>query len=275
MVFCTYLYVDKQAQMAKINKDFGDKVIDKVTVSQLLGGMRSIKCMLWDVSLLDVNEGIRFRGLSIPELQAALPGVERGLKKNGEKKDKGEPLPEATLWYLMTGEVPTQAQVQALTADLHARSELPPHVVQMIDNFPRNMHPMSQVRPSVYYPFLSTSLIMNQIRFHRYYIYKYSHQNQNKSQPLPFPSLFPIIYYYSYYSLLVQLLPAKPSLSLLSPIKQLTRSTIGSPCLRMLLMLLPSYLALQLTSITTLMVKVSRLPLSLIHPLMFLLLLTA
>lgn len=51
--------------------------------------------MLWETSLLDAEEGIRFRGHSIPELQAVLPGAQPG----------GEPLPEGLLWLLMTGEV--------------------------------------------------------------------------------------------------------------------------------------------------------------------------
>lgn len=37
-------------------------MIDQVTVAQVTGGARSIKCMLWDTSLLDAEEGIRFRG---------------------------------------------------------------------------------------------------------------------------------------------------------------------------------------------------------------------
>jgi hypothetical protein len=51
--------------------------------------------MLWETSLLDPEEGIRFRGYSIPELQNTLPGAHHG----------GEPLPEGLLWLLMTGEV--------------------------------------------------------------------------------------------------------------------------------------------------------------------------
>ncbi len=138
------LIPEKRALLQNINKTHGEKVVDQVTVGQITGGMRSIKAMLWDTSLLDVNEGIRFRGLTIPELQQALPGAERGVKANGQKRDKGEPLPESTLWYLMTGEVPTEQQVKALTADLHARSHLPKHVVELIKSFPRNMHPMTQ-----------------------------------------------------------------------------------------------------------------------------------
>jgi len=130
-------------ELQMINKTYGDKVIDQVTVSQLIGGMRSIKCMLWETSLLDAEEGIRYRGLSIPELQAALPGANR------PGRGRGEPLPEATLWFLMTGEVPTDEQVKFMTQDLHERSKIPAHVENMIKNFPKTMHPMTQFATAI------------------------------------------------------------------------------------------------------------------------------
>ena len=36
-----------------------------------------------------------------------------------------EPLPEALLWLLTTGEVPTESQVQGLIADMNKRAPLP------------------------------------------------------------------------------------------------------------------------------------------------------
>ena len=56
----------------------------------------------------------------------------------------GEPLPEALMWLLLTGEVPTKAQVDGLTAELLERSDLPPHVEPLIRGFPKDMHPMTQ-----------------------------------------------------------------------------------------------------------------------------------
>nr|PNR43536.1 hypothetical protein PHYPA_015917 [Physcomitrium patens] len=62
---------------------------------QAIGGMRGIKGMLWETSLLDPDEDIRFRGMSIPECQKKLPEVKPG----------GKPLPEGFLWLLVTGEI--------------------------------------------------------------------------------------------------------------------------------------------------------------------------
>jgi citrate synthase len=45
-------------------KNHGHKVLGEVTVEQALGGARDVHCLVWEPSLLDSMEGIRFRGLS-------------------------------------------------------------------------------------------------------------------------------------------------------------------------------------------------------------------
>ncbi len=59
----------KQSALAALKKEHGSKVIGQVTIDQLIGGARGVKCMLWETSNLDPEEGIRFRGLTIPECQ--------------------------------------------------------------------------------------------------------------------------------------------------------------------------------------------------------------
>jgi citrate synthase len=97
--------------------------------------------MLWETSLLDPVEGIRFRGYSIPELQEKLPSF------SGNPEE--EPTPEGLFWLLMTGDLPTKAQADALTAELHERAALPPHVETMIRSFPKGMHPMTQLSSAI------------------------------------------------------------------------------------------------------------------------------
>lgn len=126
-------------EQQKLTKPLKDKVIHKVTVDQAYGGMRDIKCMIYETSLLDAQEGIRFRGLSIPECQAKLPRTAGAT----------EPTPEGLFWLLMTGEVPTQEQHDNLTKEWNSRVGIPKHVEQIIDSFPENMHPMSQLSAAV------------------------------------------------------------------------------------------------------------------------------
>ncbi|MES1912752.1 MAG: hypothetical protein MHM6MM_004977, partial [Cercozoa sp. M6MM] len=123
-----------QAETKEFKAKYGDKVLHEVTVNHALGGMRGIQGLITETSNLDAEEGIRFRGYTIPECQKLLPKA-----KGGE-----EPLPEGIFWLLMTGEIPTEAEVAKLTEELHTRSKLPCHVTKVIDALPKDMHPMTQ-----------------------------------------------------------------------------------------------------------------------------------
>ena len=72
---------------------------------QMYGGMRGIKGLVTETSVLDPEEGIRFRGYSIPECQKLLP----------KGKGGAEPLPEGLFWLLITGQIPSQEQVDAIS----------------------------------------------------------------------------------------------------------------------------------------------------------------
>jgi len=61
--------------------------------------------IIWETSVLDKNEGIRFRGFTIPECQKMMPKAAGG----------HEPLPEGLFWLLCTGKMPTEAQVAAVS----------------------------------------------------------------------------------------------------------------------------------------------------------------
>lgn len=57
----------------RLNQSYGDVVVDNVTISQILGGMRGLKSMVTDISYLDPDEGIRFRGYTLHEVFEKLP----------------------------------------------------------------------------------------------------------------------------------------------------------------------------------------------------------
>ena len=59
-----------QAKFKALKAAHGPKALGSVTVDQALGGMRGIPGLYWETSLLDPEEGIRFRGYSIAECQA-------------------------------------------------------------------------------------------------------------------------------------------------------------------------------------------------------------
>jgi len=129
----------KQAEIKEFRKKAGSTVVGEVTVDMMYGGMRGIKGLVTETSVLDPEEGIRFRGYTIPECQELLPHAEGG----------EEPLPEGLFWLLVTGEIPTQEQVAAVSAEWAARADIPSHVTSMLKNFPSTLHPMSQFSAAV------------------------------------------------------------------------------------------------------------------------------
>eukprot|EP00210_Caulerpa_lentillifera_P000244 g237.t1 len=130
---------EKQTELKEVKNTLGNKSLGDVNVAMCLGGMRGIPGLLWETSLLDPEEGIRFRGYSIPELQKQLLSAE----------DKGEPLPEGLLWLLLTGDLPTKEQVVNLTEDLRNRETIPKHVSAVIDAMPNSTHPMTYFTQAV------------------------------------------------------------------------------------------------------------------------------
>merc|ERR1719506_1634616 len=122
----------EQKRWQAIKKAHGSKSLGEVTVDQAIGGARGVKCMIWETSLLDAEEGIRFRGYTIPELQALLPDYKGG------NSAENEPLPEGILWLLLTGEIPSHNQVAWLRDESHSRAELPSHVVPMLRSLPKH-----------------------------------------------------------------------------------------------------------------------------------------
>lgn len=132
----------KQEAMKALKKDYGHRSLGEVTVDQCIGGSRDVKCMYYETSLLDAQEGIRIRGYSLPELQAKLPTFKG-------PAGQGEPVPEALIWLLLTSEIPTVEQTRSLTEELRSRATLPAHVEPLIRSLPKTMHPMTQLSLSL------------------------------------------------------------------------------------------------------------------------------
>ncbi|XXG46292.1 hypothetical protein AAC387_Pa02g1171 [Persea americana] len=128
------LIPEQQERLKKLKMEHGKVQLGNITVDMVLGGMRGMTGLLWETSLLDPDEGIRFRGLSIPECQKVLPAAVPG----------GEPLPEGLLWLLLTGKVPSKEQVDMLSKELQNRAKVPDHVYKAINSLPVTAHPMTQ-----------------------------------------------------------------------------------------------------------------------------------
>ena len=122
------------AEIKELLKEHGDKVIGEVTLSQVYQGMRGITGLVTETSLLDAQDGIRFRGYSIPELQKKLPKAPGG----------SEPLPEGLFLLMLLGDLPDEEMVNHLTSTWQRRSHVPNHVFATIEALPMSTHPMTQ-----------------------------------------------------------------------------------------------------------------------------------
>jgi len=123
----------------EVRSKYGDEILGTCSVTQAYGGMRSVKAMTYETSLLDSEEGIRFRGYTIPDCQKLLPTAPGG----------SEPLPESLFWLLLTGDVPTVDQVNSLRDEMAAKSKVPQSVLNVLDAMSPDLHPMSQFSAAV------------------------------------------------------------------------------------------------------------------------------
>ncbi len=104
-------------------KEYGDKVISSVNVKQAYGGMRGVKSLVCDTSVVPPDKGLIIRGIPIGELK--------------------EKLPEEILYLLITGELPTNDELEDLKNELKIRSTVPDYVWNVLSAMPKDSHPMA------------------------------------------------------------------------------------------------------------------------------------
>lgn len=117
----------------KLLKNHKDVVVDDITIGQVIGGMRGLKSLVTDISYLDPNEGIRYRGYTLPEVFKKLP----------KPKDAEMPYVEGLFYLLLTGDIPSQEEVGDVADEFSKRRILPRYVYEVIDSFPCCSHPMT------------------------------------------------------------------------------------------------------------------------------------
>lgn len=123
----------------KLVKEFGSVKVGEVNIQQVIGGMRGVKCLTTDISYLDPEEGIRFRGYTIPEALAKLP------------KPEGREMPfvEGFFYLLLTGDIPTMDDVLTIEREFASRNEVPEYVFNILRTMPEDSHPMTMFSAAI------------------------------------------------------------------------------------------------------------------------------
>ena len=125
----------RQNEVREFNKEFGKTPIGEITVSQVIGGMRGMPGMLYETSKLHPTEGIEYRGMDLFKIREKAPKTIPG----------GQPIPEGVLWLLLTGELPTDKEVESFKEEMFARGALTADEEKLIKSLPKDMHPMTQL----------------------------------------------------------------------------------------------------------------------------------
>jgi citrate synthase len=130
---------EHRPRTTRLVKEFSEVSLGEVNIGQCIGGARGIKSLVTDISYLDPMEGIRFRGMTIPETFAALPKV----------PGKDQPYVEGFWYLLLTGDVPTMEQTLEVVADWKKRSVVPQYVYDVLNALPADSHPMAMFSSAV------------------------------------------------------------------------------------------------------------------------------
>lgn len=172
-------------EIREIKKNYGNEVIGQVTVEQFLTGMKGVPSLLTSTSNLDPEEGIRFRGYTIPELRKLLP----------RKNQDGEPLPEGLFYLMLMGELPSQDDVDRISRELAKRIwVVPKHVFNVIDSMSEKSRPMTQFASGI----LAAATLSN---FHKAYhngLHKKDYWNSTFEDVLDLIAILPRIAAYIY-----------------------------------------------------------------------------
>jgi citrate synthase len=126
-------------RVTRLVKDYGDVKVGEVKIGQFYGGMRGVKCLTTDISYLDPVEGIRFRGYTIPETLEMLP------------KPAGAEMPfvEGHFYLLLTGDIPSQEDIEDVVDEFRVRSKVPSYVFEIMRAMPRDTHPMTMFSAAI------------------------------------------------------------------------------------------------------------------------------
>jgi len=116
-------------EIKNINLNYGNKIISQCTVSQAYGGMRDVKSLICDTSVVESDSGLIIRGIPVLDLI-----------------DK---IPEEIFYLLCTGELPNEEELKDLQDELNKRSKVPDYVWDVLKSMPKDSHPMVMLSTAV------------------------------------------------------------------------------------------------------------------------------
>ncbi|XP_017793182.1 PREDICTED: citrate synthase, mitochondrial-like [Habropoda laboriosa] len=97
--------------LRNFRQQHGSSVVSHITVDDIYKGLNGVNTMVRETAEIDPKYGIKYRGLTIPEVVTLLP------------HEGKSPSAESVFWLLLTGDIPTREQTASLIADWSVRRE--------------------------------------------------------------------------------------------------------------------------------------------------------
>ncbi len=110
-------------------KNYGNKTISEVSVTQAIGGMRGVKGMVCDTSVVEPDKGLVIRGIPVIKLT--------------------EKLPEEIFWLLITGKTPTAGELKLFQKELRSYGKVPDYIWKVLRAMPKTSHPMAMLDTAI------------------------------------------------------------------------------------------------------------------------------
>ena len=118
-----------RAERAEILKKHGDLKLSDVTIAQAYGGMRGVKGMICDTSLVEPDKGLIIRGYPLLDIKNLWP--------------------EETFYLLLTGEIPDEETKKDMMREYDKRSHIPEYVYDVLYAMPDDSHPMCMLDTAI------------------------------------------------------------------------------------------------------------------------------
>lgn len=118
-----------RARVKDLVSRHGGDVISEVTVGQAYGGMRGVKGMICDTSVVEPDKGLIVRGRPLLEIKQLWP--------------------EEVFFLLLTGELPDDEAKASLQREFDRRSQVPEYVWKLLSSMAEDAHPMCMLATGI------------------------------------------------------------------------------------------------------------------------------
>ena len=120
-----------QLRKERVNliKKHGAHVISQCTVAQAIGGMRGVKGMVCDTSVVEPDSGLIIREVPLNKLF--------------------NKIPEEIFWMLLTGKLPTKGELALFQKELRKYGKVPDYVWKVLRAMPKTSHPMAMLDTAI------------------------------------------------------------------------------------------------------------------------------